>query len=214
MNEQTYKYKGDGLLPNQKKLGKKMFQAYQETYNIESASDLPLLEELIYRELRQIEIKEQISDFKKDAEEAEKIQGIKAKNTVPNKFVNALDENLEQIIKLKETLGLFRDNEQKGIYEHIKVLEKKFKIWRAENQASRQFICPHCSEMILLVMRTEAYDALKHPQFRDKYLYNQHVWDLFKEGKLTELDVAKILLGKQINSTDYVEWLEKKIDVK
>jgi len=205
MTNQNYKFKGDGLTPEQKKYGKKLFHEYQETYNIETASDLPLLEELIYREIRQKDIKEQISEFKTDN------KNIQNKNTVPNKFINALDENLEQILLLKEKLGLFKNEESKGIYEHIKVLEKKFKIWREANQASRQLICPHCSEMILLTIRTEAYEAFQHPMFADKVLANEHLWEMYKEGKITKLDVAKVLQGKAIESTDYVDWLEKKI---
>lgn len=208
MNEQNYKYKGDGLTTEDKKLGKKMFQQYQETYNIESASDLPLLEELIYRELRQKEIKAQIMIFKENAE------NIQNKNTVPPKYLTALDENLEQILLLKDKLRLFKNEEQKGIYEHITVLEKKFKIWRKENQANRQIICPHCSEMLLLVIRTEAWEALKHPMFRDRYLHNEHVWSLYKKGTITKFDVAKILLGKDVNSTDYIDWLENKLEAK
>lgn len=204
MSIQSYKFNGDGLTNSEKKLGKKLFQEYRETYNIESASDLPLLEELIYREIRQKEIKEQIQVFKTDAK-------LKNKNTPPKSLISDLDENLEQIITLKEKLGLFKPEETKGIYEYITVLEKKFKTWREENQATRQLICPHCSEMILLTIRTEAYEALKHPHFSDRVLANKHLWKLFKEGTITKLDVAKVLQGEKTSSTDYVDWLEKKI---
>ena len=61
--------------------------------------------------------------------------------------------------------------------------------------------------MILLKIRTEAWEALKHPFFKDKILANKQLWLLYKKGKITKKDVS-LVLG---TSEDYVDWLEEKI---
>jgi len=57
----------------------------------------------------------------------------------------------------------------------------------------------------MLKIRTEAWEALKHPFFKDRILANKHLWKCYKEGKITKEDVAEILGC----SPDYIEWLEK-----
>jgi hypothetical protein len=66
--------------------------------------------------------------------------------------------------------------------------------------------------MVMLKIRTEAYEAMKHPFFfKDRILSNVHLWDMYKENKITLLDVCKVLLGKECDSTAYGSWLERKI---
>ncbi len=76
-----------------------------------------------------------------------------------------------------------------------------------ENQGSRILSCPHCSKTIMLKIRTKAWEALKHPFFQDKILGNKELWKVFKEGKITKEEQAKIL-GV---TPQYIDWLEEKI---
>lgn len=57
--------------------------------------------------------------------------------------------------------------------------------------------------MVLLKIRTDKYDAIKHPFFRDRILTNEHLLKIYKEGKITKEDVAKVL-G---TSNDYVDFI-------
>jgi len=92
-------------------------------------------------------------------------------------------------------------------FNYIQKLKLKFKKWKEENQASRTAICPHCSKLILFNIRIDAWEAKKHPFFKDRLLANEHLWQLYKEGKITKDDIANILGC----SSDYVIWLDKKI---
>jgi len=56
-------------------------------------------------------------------------------------------------------------------------------------------------------IRVDKYDTFKHPFFIDKVLANKHLWKLYKEGKITKLDVGQVLEASEF----YVDWLEKKI---
>jgi DNA-directed RNA polymerase subunit RPC12/RpoP len=86
------------------------------------------------------------------------------------------------------------------------MIKPKFRRWLDENQASRYIVCPHCSKSILLKIRTEAWEAQKHPFFRDRILGNAHLIELYKQNKLTKEDLAKIFE----TSPDYVVWLVEK----
>jgi DNA-directed RNA polymerase subunit RPC12/RpoP len=81
------------------------------------------------------------------------------------------------------------------------------KKWREENQGSRSLQCPHCGKMVLLKIRTDIWESLKHPFFKDKILANTHLMEMYRIGKISKHDVAKVL-G---TSVDYVAWLVKKI---
>ena len=59
----------------------------------------------------------------------------------------------------------------------------------------------------MLKIRTEAWEALKHPFFQDKLLANRPLWKLYKDKKITKEDVANVLGC----SAQYIDWLEKKI---
>jgi hypothetical protein len=84
---------------------------------------------------------------------------------------------------------------------------KKYKIWRSENQGSRTLVCPHCGKMTLLKIRMEAWEAQKHAFFKDRILANPHLMEMYKNGKISKHDVAKVLH----TSLDYIDWLIKKV---
>jgi len=195
------KFTGTGLSKTEIKNGKKLFDNYKENYHIEQLSDLQLLQDLVYLEILQIRYKNRIAEIEKNNETA----GGKKQSSAY--IVKALNENLAQILILKEKLGLFETKKDNDGYLALSRLKEKFKKWLEENQASRTIKCPHCSQMILLKIKTDAWEALKHPFFRDSILGNKPLWKLYKNSKLTKEEVAEIL-GV---APDYIEWLEKKI---
>jgi len=200
--ENNYKFTGTGLTTVEKRWGVKRFKEYQENYHIDSLSDLQLLEELVFREAIQERYKSKI----------EKLENATKKNEngeiVPKHILYALDENLKNIIEVKTRLGLFNQNqEQNEGFKALQTLQKKFEIWMEENQGSRELKCPHCKEMILLKIRIDKWDAIKHPFFKDKLLSNEHLLKLYKENKITKEDVAKVLNC----SPDYIDWIISKI---
>ncbi len=199
-NLSKYRFVGAGLEKDEKKSAKKLFDGYRRNYSIDALSDLNLLEELTYREILQERYKIKISEVSKS-------KTVNDQNIIPGHVLKALNENLTQILTLKEKLGLFSDKkEDSDAFKHLETLKKKFKIWLKENQGSRTLACPHCSKMIMLRIRTKAWEAQKHPMFRDRILCNDHLVKLFMEKKITADDCAK-MLG---TSKDYIKWLIEK----
>lgn len=170
---------------------------YLKDYTFEFISDKNNLKQLIYLEMINKRIQKTLNKFYKDSD------------STPPILMESLHKNVTQINTLKEKLGLNRNlgsEGNKGWLEHIELLKKKFKQWMFDNQASRTCCCPHCSQMFLLRMRTDAWEAQKHPYFKDRLLYNEHLVKLYKQGKITKEDVSNILQ----TSVDYADWLIEK----
>jgi len=206
-NKEEYKFKGEGLEDTEKRNAHKKFDEYCEAYHISSVSDLQLLEELVYRETLGARIKNTIADKKKNQEQEKK------EITVAKYMIEALNENLEQILALKEKLGLFENKDGQNGFDYIQQLKEKFKNWEEQNQLCRETKCPHCSKMILLHLRIDKYEAIKHPYFTDLIIGNEEMWKWVKEGKISKEELAKAL-GISPKYINYIEELKfsKSID--
>ena len=201
--EKDYVFKGDGLSGADKKLAHKSFDDYRNSYHITSYSDMLVLEELVYRESLQKRCKKEINDL----EDKHTEQGKDKAFIIPSYVLDSMNENLNQIMELKKTLGLVESRNNSDGFAYIQQLKEKFKIWCDENQGSRTLTCPHCSKVVMLRIKTDAWEAQKHPFFKDKILANKKLWELFKTGKLTRKDIAEVLdCGEQ-----YIDWLDKNI---
>jgi len=189
--EEIYKSEWSGFAPEESRKANNLLKVYIDKYHITKFSDREDLKTLIENEILKQRIQKRVGDDK----------------GIPPKYViDSLNTLQNQILNLKEKLGIFEDKKQSDAFVYIQKLKKKFKKWREENQGSRTCICPHCSKMIMLKIRTEAWEAQKHPFFKDRILANEHLVKLYQEKKITNVDVAKIL-GCSI---DYVRWLIKK----
>ena len=212
MDEKTkYEYKGIGLNRTEAKHGKEKFDEYCSIYHITAYSDLQLLEELIYREIMQERFKIEIEAKKASTEKKNKKLSDENKKevSVPKYVVDAMNTNLEQVLSLKEKLGLLNAKSGDDGFKYIQQLEDKFLKWCQENQ-DRTFACPHCSKMVLLYMKQEYWETMKHPFFESKVLANKKLWELYKQNKITKKEVAEVLGC----SEKHIDWLENKIYLK
>lgn len=179
----------------EKKLASSLLEKYLRDYSIESISDINTLKEVIFYEIIQNRLQVKLNEFA-------------ASKTIPIQLVNVMHENSDAIIKLKNNLGLFADKEKKTEYDVLKHLKRRFSLWLEDNQASRTLVCPHCSKMILLKIKTDIWESQKHPFFKDRVLYNKHLFKLYGEGKITKKDLAAIIE----TSEDYIDWVIDKIE--
>jgi len=184
------KFQGD-----EKKLAGNLIERYLKDYSIESVSDLNTLKEVIYYEVIQTRLQDKLNEFAQS-------------KTIPIQLVNVMHQNSDAIIRLKNSLGLFADKEKKTEYDVLKHLKRRFGVWLKENQGSRTLICPHCSKMIMLKIKTDAWEAQKHPWFKDRVLYNEHLFKLYKTQVITKKDLATILE----TSEDYIDWVLEKVE--
>lgn len=184
----------------EQKYAKELMRKYLQDYQIETISDKNLLKQLVFLEVINIRLQEILNDLQKSAQ---------GKSVVNLDILDALHKNLKEIVNLKDKLGISKDKlqqQQDDAFKALDLLKKKFYIWRQNNQASRTLSCPYCGQMILLKIRTDIWEAQKHPFFKDRILGNEHLVKLYLSNKITKQDVAKIL---EVHP-DYVDWLIKK----
>lgn len=189
----------DLLFPegDDRKHSRSLARKYLSDFTIETISDRNTLVQLIYLEVVQGRLQKMINDM------------YTKSNVIPLQMLDSLHKNLQELAELKEKLGISRnklDGDKKSAVELIELLKKKFKKYREQNQLSRNMICPHCGQMCLLKIRTDKYDTIAHPFFKDRILCNTHLVKLYKAGVITKNDVSQILGC----SDDYVEWLTQK----
>lgn len=164
---------------------------YLKDYTIETISDKNTLKTLIYYEIILVRLQVMLNE-------------AHSKNEPSNlKLIDEMNRVVDKVIQLKESLGLVRDESKADSFKALELLREKFVKYREENQGSRNINCPHCGQMILLKIRTDKWDAAKHPFFKDRILTNEHLLTMYKAGKIDKEDVSKVLEC----STDYIEWI-------
>jgi hypothetical protein len=121
-----YEYRGVGLSKYENKLGHEKFDEYCAIYHITQFSDLQLLEELVYREILQERFKEQIDSqkAKHDAKQKSVKEEDQTEFTIPTYTIEAMNENLEQVLSLKDNLGLLSNKEGDDGFKYLQQLEE------------------------------------------------------------------------------------------
>lgn len=182
----------------ERKIARSLVAKYQEDYSIVTVSDKSDLLNLIYLQILNTRLQKKFEIIDKET----------IKQTFPLKILDALHSNQREIAELKKKLGIRKDDvsKQTDSFKTLEQLKQKVKIWQANNQGSRTIVCPCCGQMVLLKIRTEAWEALQHPFFKDKILFSEHLVRLYLEKKITREDVAKILEC----SKEYIDWLVDK----
>ena len=202
MNENRYIYKGLGLGTKERNAGRKKFDEYQAVYShLHKLSDLQLLEHLVFLELLDERFKNQIATISNN-KTAQK-SGI-----IPASVLKAISDNADQILNLKEKLGLFSDKKTLDAFEKFQDIMKKFDVYRKKNQLDFKCTCPFCTKIFFLKRRTKEYESFKSPFFKDgsKILNNEPLMKLYFADKLTKEEVSSVL-G---TSPDFIDWLDDK----
>jgi len=175
-----------------------LLNKYLKNYTFENISEKNTVKQLVFLEVFNTRLQVELNQYHEEQQPS------------PPKTIESLHSNLNQISLLKAQLGIRKDKEktfQSDAYLTLETLKKKFKKWREENQGSRTMICPHCGKMVMLKIRTDVWESQKHPFFIDRFLANKHLMILYRDKKITQDDVAKVLE----TSGDYVEWLLDKV---
>ena len=187
----------ESLFTNKKesKMAHDLMKKYTEDYNIETQSDKNLLKQLIFFEVNQTRLQEKMND------------AFKSGRKISSQMEDMIIKNSNQVLTLKEKLGLNKDQQDAGdSFKALSLLEKKAAKWRENNQGSRTAVCPYCGQMVMFKIRTDKWEVSKHPFFKDRILTNKHLLKLYQEGKIDKIDICKILDC----SEDYIDWILSK----
>lgn len=198
--KQRYSFIGDGLTPKQKAEGREICKEYRSNYNVENYAQFQLLEELIFREIQQKSVKQKMANLMKS-------ENVKEKNLIPRSQWQALDDNLDKILDLKERLGMIGDDDEKTFYSKYTALHEKYQKWVMAHKADYSFKCPHCEKWVMAYIDLRKYGKVQHPHFRGQIIYNETLWQLWRDEKITADEIAKILNV----SVEYIPYLEEEL---
>ena len=186
--DSIYAFRGTGLGVSEKNSAKKRFEDYIVIYpHLNKLSLLQLLEELVFLEAISERYKNKIAKISKN-------KTVKDSNVVPSGLMKELQGNIQQILDLKEKLGLFESKKKLDAFKDIKDLKTKFAEYRKRNPLSFKVDCPHCSKIFFLKRRTENYEPFVSPFFaEDKILINKPLMELYFAKIITKKQTANVL---------------------
>jgi len=191
------KQDNSGFTVDEKRERDKKLEEYVSQYHLTSLGELDQLKKLVNLEIIYKRLENKLT--------AATMSNLSETNEISS-LTKMIVEIGNTIQTLRKSLGLMEERKVNDAFEYVKKLKDKFKRWKEENQATRSLTCPYCSKMILLNLRTDAWETKKHPFFKDKIYYNEHLLRLYLAKKITKQDVAKVL-G---TSDFYADWLLKK----
>ncbi len=183
----------------EKKLAKKIFEAYLEQNSFENYSDLSTLSILVYNEVLAGRLQRTINGLvSKDG-----------KSYVSDKLIKSLSDLTNQILSLKTKLGIDK-KETVDEFTALQLLKKRFHQWIQENKNECTiyvpFSCPKCNhndvKPVLLRKRVKDFEVLEHPHFAGRFWYCSEAIQDVKEGKITKEQYARYFK----TSCDFVTW--------
>jgi len=184
---------GLGIAKAEEKIAQDSLRKYLNDFVPETISDIMILRDIIFLETLNGRFQDKLNE--PDVDNRDMIN-----------FTKLVHENLDKILSLKDAVGITRDKkmaEANSLADKIGMMRKQAELFRKQNQASFQTSCQYCGQLNLLTIRTNHYDSMKHPFFKDRVLGNEYIVQLYLAGKLTKQDVANIFeCGK-----DYIDWL-------
>jgi hypothetical protein len=173
---------------DEKKLAQELLDSYLAEYNFSSFSEKDTLKNLVYFEVLGERIKHFINK-----------EYVDKTGAIPTHMVEQLIENSEQITKLKEVLGIGKKKEQDLTWlQSWEDLKKKALTYYESHKGCNTVKCPYCQKIFNLLLRIENLTPEKSSWFRGTILYNEAVFKLYDEKRITTEEAASIL-GCSVN---------------
>lgn len=175
-----------------------IIRKYLKASDIDNSSDKELLKQLAYLELSIHRIQLSLNSTSN------------MDNVQPYKELESYNKALEQCIKVKKQLGLLEEEDKSGndAVKALNILKARFKrhINHPDNRANYTYRCSSCQKLQLVRRRLDKEKdiIMEHPWFiKGGLLFNEHLFHLHYQGKITEDDICKVLHV----SSDYLPWL-------
>ena len=190
---------GNFLDDAEKKLAKKIFEAYLDKLDFENFSDLSTLSTLVYSEVLSKRVEKSINKCTtKDGD-----------SFISDKLLKSHSDLTNQILHLKEKLGINKEVREDE-FTALQLLKRRFHQWLQENKDSCTiavpFTCQSCGhddvKMVFLRKIVKNWEAIDHTCFQGRFYFNKTAMDMVEAGTLKKEDYAKIFNV----SIDYVNW--------
>jgi hypothetical protein len=187
-----------GLKEEEAKKATSLYEKYVSETFFESLAEKSSLINLVYLELLKERLQKEISES----------------GTVPMGMTEKLIDLDEQIIKTKDKLGMLKEGEELNFEQKWNDLEQKCLKYYEEHAAEFYTKCPYCSKLFPQILPPEKLEPKNAVWFKNTTLYNQEVFELYHQKRITLEEAAKILgVGKNYIELQYNEvYLKEKND--
>jgi len=166
------------------------FKSYLENYQIESNSDIDTLRSLVYNEVFEMRLQEEINKL------------FDSGKYPTDKLTKQLTEIQKQKLDLKVKLGIDKEDVKEDELTGLQILQKKYHQYIQENKNEFTTACGGCGKLLLLNKRVKDFDCIEHPWFIGRWYFNYEILKDVKDGKLTKEDASRYLK----TSLDYIDF--------
>jgi len=167
----------------EKKYAKNLLDQYLSQSSFENLADRDTIKQLVDMEI----LVERIKSYLKRAYDT-------ANPALPTNLIQQLQFCNEQILKLKESLGLTSsDKNQQSWIADWDNLKKKCLAYHKIHGGETYTRCPKCQHMYRILMKVDDKEKVSATFFQGTKLYNKKLFALYHEKRLTQEEVAEIL---------------------
>jgi len=188
-----------GLNDTEKIKAIQLYNQYVTEHSFESLAEKSTLINLVYLEILNDRVKLFIEQ-----------EGKEKKGAIPIKMTEQLVENTNQIMQLKEKLGMMKDADSENALELMNELKEKALAYYNEHAGETYVKCPECQSLFRLLMKIDGLEPARATFFRGTTLYNQKLMELYHYKKVTLEDCAEIM---GVNSK-YITYIYENIYLK
>jgi len=184
---------------DERKFASELLQQYLKEGSIETTVDKDTLRQLIDLEIVIERVKLLLN-----------IEYQKVNRAIPLQMLDQMASLNDQIMSLKERLGLVQKKGEKKDSSHvIEDLKERFHKWinRPENRSNFEVACSSCGEIMLIRRRLdkEKDEVVSHPWFIDGgILFNKQIFIDLELKKISIDQAARYLNASQ----DYIQWIQ------
>ena len=179
-------------LAEEKSFAEALLSNYLNEHSFVNSSEKDSLIHLIDLEVLLSRIKQQLN-----------LEWQKANKTIPVQYIQQVSELTEQIIKLKETLGLVQKESQKDTVTEWNKLKEKALNYYKESAGCNVVRCPDCKKLFMILKDMKSCIEMKLPWFKKTLLYNRKLFELYDQNRLTKDEMA-VIFGV---SQDYIDYI-------
>jgi len=186
-----------------------LLDRYLSASSIESEADKDTLFHLLHQELICYRIQSYLM-----------IEAAKTNPTIDIRLSEELRKGNEQVLMLKEKLGLTKKNKEEADWKETqKELDKKALQYYAEHAGETYVRCPECNKLFRLLMNMKDLTPAKATFFHGTTLYNAPLFRIYHEKRITIAEMAEIFGVSEFDieflyQNLYLKELETKNDYK
>jgi len=171
-----------GLNDTEKTKAIQLYNQYVTEHSFESLAEKSTLINLVYLEILNDRVKLFIEQ-----------EGNEKKGAIPLRMTEQLVANTNQIMELKEKLGMMKNKADESALDLINELKEKALTYYNEHAGETYVKCPECQSLFRLLMKVDGLEPAKATFFRGTTLYNVKLMELYHYKKVTLEDCAEIM---------------------